>query len=75
MRAYLLLVREAAIIQAMTVLTSFIGPIVDWTPEKAKDLYDTNVVSIIRMCGAVFPHMAQRKSGTIVNIGSIVGEL
>ena len=33
--------------------------------------YDTNVFSIIRMCKAVIPHMASRKSGTIVNISSI----
>ncbi|KAJ7157759.1 oxidoreductase [Mycena filopes] len=51
-----------------------VGPIVDWTGETAKDIYDTNVVSIVRMCAAVFPHMAKRKSGTILNMGSVVGE-
>ena len=33
--------------------------------------YDTNVFSILRMCKAVVPHMAARKSGTIINISSI----
>lgn len=33
--------------------------------------YDANVFSIIRMCRAVIPHMASRKSGTIVNISSV----
>ena len=33
--------------------------------------YDTNVFSILRMCKAVVPHMAARKSGTVVNISSI----
>ena len=33
--------------------------------------FDTNVFSIIRMCKAVIPHMAARKTGTIVNISSV----
>ena len=37
--------------------------------------YDTNVFSIIRMCKAVIPHMAARKSGTIVNISSVTAYL
>jgi NADP-dependent 3-hydroxy acid dehydrogenase YdfG len=52
-----------------------VGPLVDWTAEKAKEVYDTNVFSIIRLCGAVVPHMAKHKSGTIVNMGSVVGEM
>ncbi|KAJ7167772.1 oxidoreductase [Mycena filopes] len=51
-----------------------IGPIVDCTGETAMDIYNTNVVSIVRMSAAVFPHMAKRRSGTILNIGSVAGE-
>ena len=38
-------------------------------------IYDTNVFSVIRMAKAVIPHMASRKRGTIVNIGSIGADL
>jgi len=62
-----LLINNAGVITA--------GPLVDWTAEKAKEVYDTNVFSIIRLCAAVVPHMAKRKSGTIVNMGSVVGEI
>ncbi|KAJ7481889.1 NAD-P-binding protein [Mycena latifolia] len=54
--------------------TRNLGPTVDWTAEDVKAVYDTNVFSIVRLCGAVVPHMAKRRSGTIINIGSIVGE-
>lgn len=53
----------------------FPGPTIDWTVEKMKSVYDTNVFSIVRLTSAVVPHMAKRSKGTIVNIGSIVGEL
>jgi len=51
------------------------SPIIDWKSDDIKDLYDTNVISVVRLCREVVPHMAKRKSGTIVNMGSIVAEL
>ncbi|KAF8168617.1 oxidoreductase [Mycena galopus ATCC 62051] len=52
-----------------------VGPLTDWTAENVKDVYDTNVFSIVRVCGAIIPHMAKCKSGTIINMGSVVGKL
>jgi len=40
-----------------------------------RSLFDTNVFAILRVCKAVVPIMAKRNSGTIVNIGSVVGEV
>ncbi|KAI0360996.1 NAD-P-binding protein [Trametes cingulata] len=51
------------------------GPILDIPMQEIMDVYDTNVYSIIRTSKAVIPHMAARKRGTIVNIGSIAGEI
>ncbi|KAG6832539.1 hypothetical protein H0H92_000168 [Tricholoma furcatifolium] len=51
------------------------GPLIDQTMEDVKANFDTNTFSIIRMAKAVIPIMAQRRSGLIVNIGSIVGEM
>ena len=33
--------------------------------------YETNVFSVIQLCRIVIPHMAARKSGTIVMISSV----
>ncbi|TFY67407.1 hypothetical protein EVJ58_g1643 [Rhodofomes roseus] len=38
------------------------------------DAFDTNVFSVLRLSQAVFPHMATKRSGTIVNVGSIAGD-
>lgn len=51
------------------------GPIAEVDIERIKQTFDTNVFGIIRTAKAVIPHMAARKSGTIVNIGSVVGEM
>ena len=51
--------------------TLFAGPMIDVSMDVIQKAYDANVFSVIRMCKAVIPHMAARKSGTIVNISSI----
>ncbi|OSX66686.1 hypothetical protein POSPLADRAFT_1131599 [Postia placenta MAD-698-R-SB12] len=49
------------------------GPLAEVPIERIVAMFDTNVFSILCMAKAVFSHMASRKSGTIVNIGSVVG--
>jgi NAD(P)-dependent dehydrogenase (short-subunit alcohol dehydrogenase family) len=51
------------------------GPMVDIPLEEVKQVFETNTFAILRVCKAVTPIMAKRKSGTIVNIGSVVGEV
>ncbi|KAI9068709.1 NAD-P-binding protein [Trametes sanguinea] len=51
------------------------GAIIDVPMEEIIRTFDTNVYAVIRMAKAVIPHMAARKSGTIVNVGSIAGEI
>ncbi|OSD03376.1 NAD-P-binding protein [Trametes coccinea BRFM310] len=51
------------------------GAIIDVPMDEIVRMFDTNVYAVIRMAKAVIPHMAARKSGTIVNVGSIAGEI
>ncbi|KAI0725143.1 oxidoreductase [Fomitopsis betulina] len=51
------------------------GPLLDVPIEGVASAFDTNCLSVLRVCKAVVPHMASRKSGLIVNIGSVVGEI
>ena len=47
------------------------GPVIEVPMDVVERAYDTNVFSIVRMCKAVIPHMAARKTGTVVNISSL----
>ncbi|KAJ3216979.1 hypothetical protein HK099_005656 [Clydaea vesicula] len=42
---------------------------------KVKKMFDTNVIGLMAVVNEVFPHMATKKSGKIVNIGSVAGFL
>ncbi|GAA5999021.1 hypothetical protein JCM5350_000045 [Sporobolomyces pararoseus] len=43
--------------------------------EGAKATFETNVWAPIRMCKLVVPHMIEKRSGLVINIGSIVGNI
>jgi 1-acylglycerone phosphate reductase len=51
------------------------GPILDIPMDQAQNVFETNVLGMLRLAQAVFPHMATRKRGTFITIGSIVGEI
>lgn len=51
------------------------GPMIDQSIDYVKRVFDTNTFAALRMAKAVIPPMAERRTGVIVNIGSVVGEL
>ncbi|KIY50436.1 oxidoreductase [Fistulina hepatica ATCC 64428] len=51
------------------------GPVVEIPLDKVIKTFDANIFSILRVSRAVFPHMASRQSGHIVNVGSVVGAI
>jgi len=52
-----------------------IQPLLDLTIEKAQQTFNTNTLSALRTAKAIVPSMAARKSGLVVNVGSIVGNI
>jgi NADP-dependent 3-hydroxy acid dehydrogenase YdfG len=51
------------------------GPLMELGVDEVRAVFETNVVGLVAMTKAVFPGMAQRRSGRIVNVGSVVGLL
>ncbi len=51
------------------------GPIEHLTDELLLRQFDTNVMGVVRMVRAVTPSMRERRSGTIVNISSVAGQI
>ena len=52
-----------------------IGPLAEVPLDDVRRLFETNVTGLLAATQAVVPHMARRRSGRIVNIGSVVGLL
>lgn len=51
------------------------GPLMEVPLGQLRSLFETNVLGLVAVMQAVFPHMADRRSGRIVNVGSVVGVL
>jgi NAD(P)-dependent dehydrogenase (short-subunit alcohol dehydrogenase family) len=52
-----------------------VGPLAEVPLEVMRRLLETNVTGLLALSQAVFPYMADRRSGRIVNIGSVVAQL
>ncbi|KAJ7170104.1 oxidoreductase [Mycena filopes] len=50
-----------------------IGPLIEQPIDTVKATFDANTYGALRVAQAAFPHMATRRQGLVVNIGSIVG--
>jgi NAD(P)-dependent dehydrogenase (short-subunit alcohol dehydrogenase family) len=52
-----------------------IGPVAEVPMGSLRNIFETNVIGLVAVTQAVFPHMAKQRSGRIINIGSVVGLL
>ncbi|TBU25344.1 NAD-P-binding protein [Dichomitus squalens] len=51
------------------------SPLIDVDMDDIVRIFETNVFATIRTARAVIPHMTSRKRGTIVNVGSVGGNI
>ena len=51
------------------------GPLEAFPMDKIRRQFDTNVIGLVEVTKAVLPHMRAAKSGTIINISSIGGQM
>ena len=51
------------------------GPLEELTLDEVRAVFDTNLFSALALCQAVLPHMRELGFGTIVNVGSVAGQI
>ncbi|KAJ9086123.1 hypothetical protein DSO57_1007237 [Entomophthora muscae] len=51
------------------------GPLIELDLNLVSKVMDTNLLGPLRVIQAVAPHMIKRRMGTVVNVGSIVGDM
>ncbi|MCY3995500.1 MAG: SDR family oxidoreductase [Rhodobacter sp.] len=51
------------------------GPLENFDMDRIRRQFDTNVIGLLEVTKAVLPHMRAKRSGTIVNISSIGGQM
>ncbi|MFJ9033794.1 SDR family NAD(P)-dependent oxidoreductase [Streptomyces sp. NPDC102274] len=54
---------------------SWFGPSADLPPDRYDELFDANVRSAYYLTAAIAPKMAERGRGTVINLGSMVGQI
>ncbi|MGW1797433.1 SDR family NAD(P)-dependent oxidoreductase [Streptomyces sp. NPDC001984] len=52
-----------------------LGVVEEISPDQLRDQFETNVVGMVQVIQAVLPHMRERGSGHILNIGSMGGHV
>ncbi len=51
------------------------GVMEELTLEEVRQVFETNLFAVLRLSQLVLPHMRQQRSGTIVNVGSVAGQI
>lgn len=51
------------------------GPLEAFSMDRIRRQFDTNVIGLLEVTKAVLPHMRKNRSGTIINISSIGGQI
>ncbi|WP_210586773.1 SDR family NAD(P)-dependent oxidoreductase [Streptomyces sp. GESEQ-35] len=52
-----------------------LGAVEEISPDQLRDQFETNVVGLVQVTQAVLPHMRERGSGHILNVGSMGGHV